>query len=212
MKTLLACFFVFLVVVHAQENATLPQPPFLAPLPDDAAWTVTADLGVSREPVDPSNWQERIVETTRSGTLMRQNVTYANGETTQRWLDGTLMLWKPSGSGVAVSDISLSEEENSVVRNWLFPGVHWVGAHTYHDTLDFDKIPCHHHISGTREAWIDAHTKLPVAFREDGILYRFIFHSAPVSRLTLPGEFQAARDRAEKIAMRRKQLAKDLLP
>ncbi|MFV0416639.1 MAG: hypothetical protein ACK5NG_09770, partial [Chthoniobacterales bacterium] len=188
-----------------------PGPPFVAPVPERASWTVTADFPKTDtgKPA-ASAWSEKKVHTIRTGDILQKEIRYVNDSTSTQWLVNHMLLRESEGAGVTVSDVSVPQAADTLKQAWQYPGVAWVQADFFKGTVDFKKQKCNHYASGRQEAWINAKTKRPVAYQENGILYEFSFQPVPTDTLILPKKFQASLDRALRLINRRKQLAEDL--
>jgi hypothetical protein len=88
-------------------------------------------------------------------------------------------------------------------------------------------VPCYHYVLNSKtpstipgsgdmtndmEAWINAKTGFPVAYRTGGIIYSYDFGSSPESDLALPSNDAQVLQAHQQIENRRKQLEKDLGP
>ena len=201
-----------LAAAGAQSLSDIPPPrnPVVAPLPAMGAWTVTADFsGRGRNAAPPDPGAESSVEYTKVNDVTRIDITCVNGEKTERWQAGTMVLWRPSGQAPIVTDASNVDGYDPAERT-RFPGVGWVQIKYYDNPVLFEKQPCYHYVTEGREAWIDCKTQTPVAYRQNGVLWRYSYLPPPTGPMVLPPDFQAAWDRAIKIINRRSQLQKDL--
>jgi len=196
----------------AEKTPDVPPPkiPFVAQLPANAAWTITATLPVPK-PDTAVLRQEAFVRYTKTGDTLRREVTDTAGEKSETWQIGTYRLWKPADQEPIISEASLTDGFEPL-RARAFPGVSWVSSATYDQPVYYEKQACYHYASDGREAWIACDTMLPLAYTSGGVLHRYAFLPPPSAPLSLPADFQRTWDTAMKIITRRTQLQKDLLP
>ncbi len=193
MKLRWIALLTLLATVHApaQEAATLsaPTPPLIAE-PRTADWLVTVQYAVAPKPED---FRILEVRSTLAGKIKHDRITLSNHKVRDQWYSGSVLLWMTNTGRVVADDLSgspVSDEMSPAVPGG-FPGVAWVKIAAYTGAAHFENHLCHHYATAGREAWIDASTKLPVAYRgADGTLYRYQFNPTPAEALTLPPAFQ----------------------
>ena len=194
-------------VTQAQDakNGPLPSPPLVAPVPEYADWTVT--IKYPPDPPQPPHapkrhdWRFVEVHSTKVGKLRRDLVTSRDGIKSEKWFVESMLLWTTPEGKVSVSESSGapapdSADPNPSVVNG-FPGVAWIGIEYYAGVVLFNEEQCFHYVhyvNGDTEAWINVESKLPVAYKNAGILYQFKFNPPPVEPLTLPPAYQKALD------------------
>lgn len=208
--------------VLAQDLKDLPPPsaPFVAPVPENADWVVTLQRPkvppkADGSPAAPAPADRRIIEvqTTKTGKFRRDRITSADGVTEERWFVDMLLLWPTTGGEVAATDLSGipfdAEDPNpSVPRG--FPGVGWPRIEFYDKPVLFEKRPSYHYVHEATEAWIDAETRLPLAYKSANATFQFRFNPPPTAPLTPPDAYQKTLAICEKAAAYRKKLQKDL--
>lgn len=198
----------------------LPAPPFVAPVPERAAWTIAIAYDDEKEgagAASPGRLKE--IRSVRTGRLKRDTFVRDDGTTADFWYaDGKVLQANSAGNGVMALDAALLRpsagsdpgmsparlERGNLTRSPGFPGLDWVKAERYDRPVPFQKQPCFHYIlpdgegPPAAEAWIDAKSTLPVAYRADGALYTFVFAAPPSAPLALPPAYdrQMAAERA----------------
>lgn len=188
-----------------------PAPPFVARVPQNGTWEIVSEFPESTPPATSGPIPEKSVKFTKFGEITRQEITFLNGDTTEKWLAGVMYLWKPKGQDAIITDASTADGYDSA-QNRNFPGVGWVSLSSFEGITNFEKQTCYHYKNSDREAWISCANNLPVAFTDRGVLKRYTFLPPPSQPLTLPPNFQSAWDAAMKIITRRNQLQKELFP
>jgi len=191
----------------SQPLGAIPPPtaPFVAGVPSRCAWTVAVQ-NVPLPPPPPGGAapvDNRIVEvdTTRVDDLRRDVITYGDNRSEERWFVGNAVFWTPPRQPVDAAKVGPLDSKDpypSVPRG--FPGVGWVGLADYDAVVRFEGTTCYHYATPSQEVWIDAQTRLPVAYRSLGGLYRFTFAAPPDGPLLPPPDYQGAMDQYRKIA------------
>ena len=205
---------------RAQNLADIPppKPPLVAKVPDSANWTITPKSTAATSAPKPTPQGAsrfaggRIVEvrSTKSGKLRRDVIVYSDGITTTHWLVDQLLLWTTPQGQVSASDLSAAEpmdpENPEPAAAGGFPGTRWLQISYYDKVIAVEKHPCYHYVHGDSEAWIDAETNLPVAYKSKNIVYSYKFGDPPAEPLILPPEFQKIYDKVQQLSIRKKLL------
>ncbi len=200
-----------------------PQPPFVAPVPENASWTLI--LRAPDEIKDPQKNRPipkgllgltiSQVNTAKTGKLKYDNVTFADGKSSEYWyLDNSIFLTQQGGKAGA-TQITGDWNLNSPTIPSGFAGTQWIQLKNYDRVVMFNKQSCFHYqlrVDGdiTTEAWIDVKTNLPAGYRVDGNYYVYEFGAPPSSALSLPPLLQETLDSFKKDLEYKKQLEKDL--
>lgn len=195
--------------VHAQDAANYPppKPPLVAAVPENAEWTITVEYPKEAKlaPDAPKHhdWRPVEVRTTKVGKTKRDLITTRDGVKQENWYVDAMIFWTNGQGEVSVTDLRAAEGsdpmEDSPSVPTGFPGVGWLKLDNYVDVVMFEKRPCYHYVRDEAEAWIDAETKLPVAYRRGKILYRFSFNPSPVGPLVMPPAYQTALETVRKM-------------
>jgi hypothetical protein len=183
-------------------NYPAPKPPFVAPVPENAEWTINVEYPKEPKPSPDApkrnDWRYVEVKTTKVGKVKRDLITSRDGVKQEHWFVDSMLFRTDSLGEVSVSDLRAAEaadpdEEIPSVPSG-FPGVGWLKLDNYVDIVTFEKRPSYHFLKGEAEAWVDAETKLPVAYRRGNVLYRFTFGPRPTGPLVMPPAYQTALD------------------
>lgn len=203
----------------SQDVSEIPPPkaPLVAPVPENADWTVTIKYPTaSAQPGAAGQADRRMAEvhSTKTGKLKRDVIAYASGPAEEHWYADTLFLWTNPQGGVAVNDLTggiateSTDPSPSVATG--FPGMGWLRIEDFDKVVLVEKRPAYHFAHDGREAWVDVETKRPVMYKSGDLLFRYQFNAPPTSALALPPEFQKAADFCQAAKERRKQVAKEL--
>jgi len=197
----------------AQEEIPPPRAPFVAPIPGFADWSIRAVPPAAQgQDKGPSLINERtpvVTQTTRTQSIRHRVVTYGDGSKLETWQSGTAMMSDLDASQVAVADMTQVQSFDLATQD-IFQETAWVNIQNYQGIAILDKAKYYHYASGDQEAWIDIATKLPVAYKKDGLLYRFQFNTPPTALLVLPERYQEAMAKYIRMMDRRARLAKEI--
>lgn len=201
---------------RAQDVKDVPPPaaPYLATVPKSLDWTLILKYPSVPQSADGAKPRMAEVRTTKVNSLKRDLVRYTNGAVKEMWYYDTLLFWKDAQGAVSVSemnpDAAQSLDDTSPVIASGFPGVRWVNPTFYKGVVLFEKVPSYYYANGTVEAWIDAKSKLPLAYKSGEVLYQYKFDANPSTSLTMPPEYKESWEKMQSISNARKQLKKDL--
>jgi hypothetical protein len=205
----------------AQTKTTYPPPtpPLVAPVPENAQWTLTISSGkevptaASGEPQPQSPAKDLSeIRVTKTSNLKQDIISSANGNIEVWYADGMLLI-ADSNRQIRLVDYKavgaqLGNPLGDPLRSSGYTGVSWLDLKYYDQVVSYHGKTCYHYSiksqQGTPqassptvegEAWIEVVTRLPVAYTNgDGKLYTYQFSPAPTSPLVLPPPFQAALD------------------
>lgn len=180
----------------------------VAPVPDRAQWEISFSsdggaLANAAEKARPKVASMTFVKTPTAGKIETQ---YADGSRAQAFATSHYFLAEtPGGKDITVERIGdLSNPEARFLDE--FPFVAWVEEKYLVGEAELEGRKClHYRTEATvaapsensagqpqlHEAWIDAATLLPAAFRIDGLLGRYVFQAAPTKPVVMPEIFQA---------------------
>ncbi len=218
---------------------TIPPPhaPFVAPVPGSAQWTITLSYegddqdATAKNPAIKPKHRLHQITSIKTQNLKRDVEIYDDGTSETYWfVGGLILLPKVNGQEVRIIDFEQANrpvygEAGNPVSSPGFTGVSWVQLKYYDKVVTMQNVPCYHYALDSKppspvpaaddttnhiEAWINAKTGLPVAYRADGITYNYAFGNSPESDLDLPPDYAQALKAYQQIENRRKQLEKDL--
>ncbi|XHR28105.1 MAG: hypothetical protein ACFUZC_19515 [Chthoniobacteraceae bacterium] len=214
--------------LSAQSWYPPPKAPFVRPVPDSADWTVTV-----RKPKPPESSQEASakapsgeisqVHTVKTGDTARITVSYFEHPSDEYWISRQavmmpnthntriiLMRLVDAKSGFAQYTQESSSADLSPRYFDGFTGVGWIKESYYDKVVSYDRRVCYHYVlGGKQEAWIEADTGFPVAYRDllTGTIFLYTFASPPSAPLILPASYQEVLERYLKTEERRRQLS-----
>jgi hypothetical protein len=221
--------------VAAEDQVPAPQPPFVAPVPDKAQWTISLDpkktgassSGSSQETKGSSRGLTEIIST-KSGPLKQDIQVFADGKKIEFWYVGNVVLIPASNNRdiLSLDDQALipTAEHNpgmnaadleigNLIQSRGFPGLGWLKLKYYTGVVTVAKTQCYHFAlpdpatsNPAAEAWIEVKTKLPVAYMARGTVYTFHFGDPPTAPLSLPPAYASTLDRAQRMADHIRQL------
>jgi hypothetical protein len=194
---------VLLALVHcpalAQDQKLVPVAPYLAAAPSSGYWTITLQHpstlgsdGVPAPAIPPRSDEPLTIDTIQSGGISRVMLNFHNAPPVQIDRKGDYYIRQTSTGvrlfGTANGTLSFFAVDNG----FLF--AEWVrqeGAAAFQKVVQYEGVTCFYYKNPTpetqkdprngQEAWIDVHTLLPVAARNDGIEADFQFHAPPTS-------------------------------
>ncbi len=196
----------------AAQEATevMPEPPFVAPMPERLKYTVTIKTSVEESnsaaataaPTPAvSGWTAVKLESTKTGAYRHDVETFQNGQTRECWFVGEFML-EPGDDHKSVSIVNYKNVQGALALNsgnlpptagWdVFS---WVQLAHYKGRINVGKEPCFHYalnanIKGSPEAWISIQTKMPVLYRLRNQTFYFQYSAPPVADLQLLPEYE----------------------
>lgn len=205
--------------VQAQDVKDVPPPkaPFVAPVPENADWVVTAKnppvTGTAPDGTPLPNKSITSVQSTKVGRFKRDRITTGDGAIEERWFVDMLLLCPTPKGDVAAVDLSSIppqvEDSNPSIPHG-FPGVGWLKPEYYEGVVLLSKRPYYHYVHGSTEAWVDVETKLPLAYKFGNFEFQFKFNAPPTGPLTMPDDYQKALKICDEALAYRKKLMKDL--
>lgn len=195
--------------------APVPSQPFIAPVSEFFAWEITITPAASQPADAPDNGSNPVVKQTftRTKHIRRIVSVRKDGSTEEKWIfqnSGFTPL--PGGKVILSQEPKLSE---------VFSQFRWISAGNFkgvienppdrllyfEETKSWDETfrpgvkvdPSEYEGEGierpkdvTRKAYINERTRMPVAFVENDVVYRFTILPPPTAVLTLPGSIAQA--------------------
>lgn len=207
--------------LDAAPTAPPPSPPLIRKAPPKAQWTITArraESAVNPSSTAPEANEIERVESIWTDGVGRDHVTFRNGRAQDIWYtekaylvdEGSEVSISPARSSAAVpgEDPSITEAARFAPLSFAgFPGVTWIALPYFDKVEPFDGVACHHYIlNDRREAWINAVTSLPVAYRDGNVTYVYQFEAEPSSMLVLPDPVKTTLEKYLKLEKRRERL------
>jgi len=203
-----------------------PRAPLVAHTPAHGAWTFKLQSQVppstksKKKPPTPADPTPVITEvsTTQTGRLRLEEVTYSDGKTVQNWyVEGILLLTILSDGTVSAIMIEPDWDRTGIIVPTGFAGFTWIKKEYYLDVGDFEKRTAYHYKRTSEdglelEAWVDADSNLPAAFRAGSRIYVYSFETERPKPLVLPEPLLAVERRLESEIEYRKKLEKELEP
>ena len=200
----------------------VPSPPWVATPPDSAQWRITVkpakdDASPTPKPDPKNSRQLKQVLCEKQGSVKRDIRIYSDGSTEEYWYTDGLELRPamPGSTHIMISSASSGpntdfEKMVDPVSSPGFAGVGWIKAADYRDTIQYMGVKCDHFARDKEgwEAWIDADTKLPVAFKAEDALYVYSFEQP--TAFAMPSAYQHVYDNYHKQILHTQQLMKDL--
>ena len=217
---LLTCLTILFGSIRApaqQDAAEIPppKPPFVAPVPANADWTVTLQY-LAAPPAAGGKTDGRMTEvhSTKVGNIKRDRISYTGKPPEEHWFANTLSLQTDAKGEVSVQDLgSMPASDNGDPNPSVavgYPGVKWLAANCYDKVVTLEKHQYYHFVREKLEAWIDVETHLPLAYRTDNMVFRFKFNAPPDAPLVMPPEYQKAYEFCQGAIDRRKKVATEL--
>jgi len=212
----------FSPATFAQGETPVPKPPYVAPVPSYAHWTIRiqpASSPASPQSASPTRDTTSLplmIDTVKTGGVKQVTLSYAGLPPEQiNEKDGIIFLPTPKGtvmvhdSGGVVPNGSGSSTPDPVDPEMTGPYplyspgflfADWLGgkgSSSFKNVVLYNQVRCFHYQDGGDEAWIDVDTMLPVATKHEGIEVDFQFLAAPTSPLQLPPEEAASLQKTE---------------
>ena len=197
MKTL-TLGLVLVLPLYAFAQQTTPAPPPDKPivkLPDKFSWTRTPEQNQTSK---PSGLSILTIEVAKSGDLRKTVTAYSDGTSASEWFTKNVFLTEVNGR-VRIFDVDPVFPQTPIPTD--LSELAWVGEESYQkeDKIDqkaawyFEKkdtIPLNDGTDQTSttlvKAWIDPTTRLPLAFHDGTVLWRYQF-SPFEGDLSVPG-------------------------
>lgn len=174
-----------------------PTPPLVAAPAEYAHWRITAAPAkhpASATPLAPkTELQEIEVRKGPSTACMIQR--WSNGKSSEAWIaEGYHLSRYPALPDIYVTALALRPaglNDGMADFHAVFPGFVWLDEKFFAGTEKKEGRTCHHYVDGenAREAWIDAESRLPVAFRRENTIFVYSFLPRPSQPPTLPDPF-----------------------
>jgi len=190
----------------AQDQKLMPVPPYLAPVPGSGHWTITLkhSSGLSPDGVavasTPRDSDEPLtIDTIRCGGISRVTLNFETASPIQIDQRGDCYIRKTSTGvrlfGTANGTLSFfALDDGFLFAEWVrreAPGA-------FQKVVQYEGVTCFYYQNqkpetekdptNGQEAWIDVHTMLPVAAKDDGIEADYQFHDPPASPPQLSSE------------------------
>jgi len=191
-------FSVSLVTAAAQDQKLLPVAPFLAQVPSSGHWTITlkhsSELGpngLAAPPTPPRIDEPLSIDTIQYGGVSRVTLNFQNAPPVQIDRKGDYYI-RQTSTGVQLFGTGNGPLSFFALDGFLF--AEWVrqeGAAAFQKVVQYKGVTCFYYQNqkpeteedptNGQEAWIDVHTMLPVAAKDDGIEADYQFHGPPTS-------------------------------
>ena len=199
-------FGIMLDLVHspvlAQDQKLVPVAPYLAAVPISSHWTTTlrhpsilGSDGVAVPPTPRGSDEPLTIDTIQDGGISRVTLNFENGPPVQIDQKGNYYI-RQTPAGVQLFGTGNGPLSFFALDGFLF--AEWVrqeGVAAFQNVVQYEGVTCFYYKnpkpeanmdpSNGQEAWIDVHTMLPVAARNDGIEADFQFHDPPTTPLQL---------------------------
>ncbi len=176
-----------------------PKPPLVAAVPESFDWTITAKTTTpppSPEAAKHAALRITEVHTTKTGKIRRDDISFNNGTRSTHWIVEQYLFWTSVQGEVCVSDLhgapGLTPEDPDPTLPNCIPGVRWLQPTYFDKVIVVDKRPCYHYLHNEVEAWLDAETQFPVAYKNGDTVYTYKYGVVPAEPLTLPPDYQRA--------------------
>jgi len=194
-----------LSLAAAQDQKLIPVSPYLAPVPRSGHWTITLKNSSQSSPdgfASSTLWDSDTpvtIDTILSGGISRVTLNFQKAPPVQIDQKGNYYIRRTS-TGVQLFGTANGTLSFFVLGDgFLF--TEWVrqeGAAAFQKVVQFEGITCFYYRNHQpetqkdpthgQEAWIDVHTMLPVAAKDDDIEADFHFQAPPDSPPELPSD------------------------
>jgi len=186
----------------------------------DASWTITFSYPGEKkeEPLPPGTMRVTKAEITRQGGVRRDRIWWSNAKTTEIWLleSARVRIYEnPDNGGISVVPFNDSTMTSFIPRDFDESLFTWIAPQYRQDSEKRDGKECLVYAGNIarifavpgltdkprtlpatpHKAWIDAETKLPVAFDNSFTLQQFLFSPIPSEPLVMPERYQAELNR-----------------
>jgi hypothetical protein len=177
----------------AQDQKLVPVQPYLAPVPSPGHWTITLKYpSPSPGAIAPVDSDEPLtVDTIQDGGISRVTQNFQNAPSVQIDRKGDYYIRRTSTGwqlfGTANGPLSFFAFDGFLFAEW----VRQQGAAAFKKVVQYEGVTCFYYQNDKpetekdpnngQEAWIDVHTMLPVAAKDDGIEADYQFHAPPTS-------------------------------
>jgi hypothetical protein len=206
-----------LLLSHADNtNNPRPTPPFVAPVPANAQWTLALTYGDGDSKTGatakiPRRLQE--ITAVKTGKTKHDTFVYSDQSQEEYWYVDPYILEPESFDKNAIDLLQFSDggfgARGSAQYGTGFTGINWINAPDFDKTVSYEGQMCYHFVHTSEsglEAWIRVKDKMPVAYRMDGILYVYTFGNPPSSPLVLPPAYATVLRNYLELQQRRSQL------
>ena len=222
-RLILCALYLGPLLANSQNNSPTPfisetpSPPWVAAPPDKAQWKITlrhpkTEVDTEGNPAIKAQRQLQEIRAVKVGKVKRDILAYSDGFKEENWYVDKFLLMpvQPGSSEIMIcsNEGSGSQETFDPINSVGFAGVGWIKGADFHSTEPFLNVKCDHYVRDL-QAWIDAKTKLPVAYQYRGTLYVYTFEPPPVS-LSLPPAYQRVYDAYQKKDQHKHLLMRDL--
>jgi hypothetical protein len=175
-----------------------PAPPLVAAPAEYAHWKITASpLKTEAPPApDPKKPELQEIEIRKGPATACMTQRWTNGKLSEAWIaEGYHLAKYPALPDIYVTSLVLRPaglNDGMADFHAVFPGFVWLEEKFFAGTEKKDGRLCHHYVDGenAREAWVDAESRLPVAFRRDNTLFTYVSLPRPSQPPALPDQFQ----------------------
>ncbi|MFA7343506.1 MAG: hypothetical protein WC003_04300 [Terrimicrobiaceae bacterium] len=195
----LAAFSLACPSAYPQQANTAPEkpsPPLVTTPPDRAHWKITPNQIKKQMPADAQENPELLeIEAWKTPSVARVIQQWGNGKASESWIaDGYLLHKFPALPDIYVTPLSLRssvQDDGMSDFNAVYPGFTWLDLKYYTGVIPLGGKKCHHYADpeNDREAWVDAETKAPVAYRNGASNFVYAFLAPPAQDPTMPEAF-----------------------
>lgn len=185
--------FISTVAGHTQEATDAsgkPPLPLVAQPKENAHWRMVS-ARLAADGVQQAAGGSPVVvsiEIWKSAAAARMVEKLSNGRSSERWIvDGYLLSKFAALPDIYVKRLgerSASLDDGMSDFNTVYPGFTWLDPGFFKGTVELNGRTCRHYVDSenNREAWVDAESNEPVAFRNGDarFSYEFLSAQAPV--------------------------------
>lgn len=192
-----------LIVAHAAQPPT-PQPPYVAPVPKNAHWTISFQYGEATKKQGAVRRELFTLETLKTGDNRRMILVYSDGTSAQYDRIGDY-LFKQTNRGARLLTLTPDDPPFPYYTDgFLF--AEKVDLSTFKDVVHYKGTECFHYVTPTGELWIATETLLPVAARAGEVSVHYQFLPAPSEPFAVSAEEQEILLRQQRVYNAQKEL------
>ncbi|HSI86161.1 MAG: hypothetical protein ACAI35_10395 [Candidatus Methylacidiphilales bacterium] len=180
---------------HAQTQAEADR---LRPTPPERMhFKITATTTAGPAEAAPSGPPRLLeIEVQKTPAVARMTQRWSNGKVSESWIaDGYLLTTYPALPDIYVTSLSLravGSDDGISDFHSMYPGFGWVEPRFFTAVVTLNGRKCNHFANkeADREAWVDAETRLPVAYTKGKTKFSYEFLPAPQQDPTMPAAFR----------------------
>jgi len=168
------------------ERLPVPSGPLLAKAPEAASWRIATAGLLSKGFKAPGDIKWAVV--IKNGRNFHSDIVLENGMELEEWWVGGVQVLRKKGESVLVVSRQKGEPFYMSYEESDFPDVSWLAADCYSGTQRINGRLCLVFKKDESAAWIDAETRLPVQFLENGVIKSYTFLPRPDASIVIPPE------------------------